>query len=255
LNAVSSDLVERDAESFFAKWAEAWPAARTAQLFASEGEWPLLRARVGALFEIAETCWALRDATVREHKLAWWLDEIRLHERGQARHPLLLAAPSLTLSTRGVEAALSTLNDTAPANASQALTRLSRLSDNPNATPVAVAAMQAVSAAMFLLALREGQPSAFVQAPLDLRARHAVASAETGVALDALVATLAGQWRGEFVARYRSLSRGDFQRQRGLRVLHHSALGVIDTLTTGRAVPVLDWRHTLSAWWAVAGLR
>jgi hypothetical protein len=255
LNVVSSDLVERDAESFFTKWSEAWPAARTAQLFASEGEWPLLRARIGVLFEIAETCWVLRDPTVREHKLAWWLDETRLHERTQARHPLLLAAPMLKLSSRGVEAALSALNDTAPSNASQALTRLSRLSDNPNDTPVAVAAMQAVSAAMFLLTLREGQPSAFVQAPLDLRARHAVASAETGIALDALVATLAGQWRGELVARYRSLSRTDFQGQRGLRVLHHLALGVIETLAAGRAVPALNWRHALSAWWAVAGMR
>lgn len=249
------ETIERVAESFFVKWADAWPAARTAQLFASEGEWPVLRARVGVLFEVAETCWVLRDPTVREHKLAWWLDEIRLHARGQARHPLLQAAPSLTLSTRGVEAALTALNETAPSNASQALTRLSRLADNPDATPVAVAAMQAVAAAMFLLALREGQPSAFVQAPLDLRARHAVASAATGVALDALVASLAGQWCDEFLARYRSVSRSEFRRQRGLRVLHHSALGVIDTLRSGRSVPVLDWRHTLSAWWAVAGLR
>lgn len=249
------DTVERDAEAFFAKWAEAWPSAHPARLFASDGEWPWLRARVGVLFEIAETCWVLRDATVREHKLAWWLDEIRLHERGQARHPLLLAAPALKLSVRPVESALQMLHESAPSHASQALTRIQRLSDDTNDAPTAAAAMQAIAAAMFLLALREGQPSAFAQAPLDLRARHAVASAETGIALDALVATLAGQWRDEIRARYRSLVRAEYHGRRGLRVLHHAALALTESLAGGGGVPALNWRHTLSAWWAVAGLR
>lgn len=252
---MASDTAERDAEAFFAKWVEAWPSLRTAQLFASDGEWPLLRSRVGSLFEIAETCWVLRDLTVREHKLAWWLDEVQRHERGEARHPLLQAAPMLKWSARGVEAALRTLNDAPPSTASQALTRIQRLSDQPNESPVAIAAMQALSVAMFLLALREGQPSAFAQAPMDLRARHAVASAETGIALDALVATLAGQWQGEILARYRSLPRAAYAGGRGLRVLHHSALGLIRALAAGRDVPAVNWRHAVSAWWAVAGLR
>lgn len=252
---MASDTAERDAEAFFAKWTEAWPSLRTAQLFASEGEWPMLRARVGTLFEIAETCWVLRDVTVREHKLAWWLDEVRLHERGQARHPLLQAAPTTKLSLRPVESAVASLHESAPSNASDTLTRIQRLSDQTNEAPVAIAAMQALAVAMFLLALRQGQPSAFAQAPLDLRARHAVASAETGIALDALVATLAGQWQAEILARYRSLPRAAYAGGRGLRVLHHSALGLIRALAAGRGVPTLDWRHALSAWWAVAGLR
>lgn len=249
------ETIERDAEAFFAKWAEAWPSAHTARLFASDGEWPWLRARVGVLFEIAETCWVLRDATVREHKLAWWLDEIRLHERGQARHPLLQAAPTLKLSTRPVESAVASLHESAPSDASQALARAQRLCDDPNEPPVVIAATQALSVAMFLLALREGQPSAFAQAPLDLRARHALASAETGIALDALVAALAGQWRDDIRARYRSLARGEYHGRRGLRVLHHASLGLIEALASGQGVPTLNWRHALSAWWAVAGLR
>lgn len=249
------ESVERDAEAFFGKWAEAWPAARTARLFASDAEWPLLRARIGVLFEIAETCWVLRDATVREHKLAWWLDELGLHERGQPRHPLLQAVPTLKLSAHVVESALLALNEAAPAHAAQALTRIRRFSDSTHDAPVTIAATEAVAAAMFLLALREGQPSAFAQAPLDLRARHALASAETGIALDALVATLAGQWQGELRTRYRSLTRSEYHSRRGLRVLHHAALGLIDALAGGRNAPELNWRRTLSAWWAVAGLR
>ena len=253
--AMESETVERDAESFFAKWAEAWPAARGAQLFASEGEWPLLRARVGTLFEIAEACWVLRDATVRMHKLSWWLDELRLHAEGRARHPLLQAAPGLKLSTRLAEHALHSLDDATPASPSQTLTRIQRLAENAHDAPIAVAATQASAAAMFLLALRDGQPSAFAHAPLDLRARHEVASAATGIALDALVATLALAWRDELWARYRSLSRAEWQGQRGLRVLNHGALGVIDALAAGRAVPGANWRSTLAAWWSVAGLR
>jgi hypothetical protein len=246
--------VERDAEAFFGKWAEAWPATRLARLFASDAEWPMLRARIGVLFEVAETCWVLRDATVREHKLAWWLEELGLHERGHARHPLLQAAPMLRLSAGVVESALLALNEAAPANAAEALSRIQRLSSDPD-EPVASAAMQALSAAMFLLALRAGQPSAFAQAPLDLRARHAVASAESGVAMNALVATMARQWREELRSRFRSFARTDFQGQRGLRVLQHEAVGVVDALAGGRDVPELNWRSTLSAWWAVAGLR
>lgn len=249
------DTIERDAESFFAKWTEAWPAANTARLFASEGEWPLLRARFGTLFEVAETCWVLRDATVREHKLAWWLDEFRLHERGQARHPLLQAAPAAVTSTRPVEHALAALHASAPSDASQALTRIQQLADHPRDAPAGVAASQAVLVALYLLCLREGQPSAFAHAPLDVRARHAVASAESGVALDALVATLAAQWRDEIAARQRSIARADWQGRRGLRVFGQAALGVIDALAAGRGVPDLNWRSTLSAWWAVAGLR
>ncbi|HWT14868.1 MAG TPA: hypothetical protein VN581_03710 [Patescibacteria group bacterium] len=249
------DTFERDAESFFAKWAEAWPAALSARLFASEGEWPPLRARVGTLFEIAEACWVLRDATVRAHKLSWWLDELRQHAEGRARHPLLLAAPELKLSTRMVEHALRSLDAATPSNSSQTLTRIQRLAENANDAPTAVAAMQAMSAAMFLLALREGQPSAFAHAPLDLRARHAVAGAETGVALDALVATLALAWRDELRARFRSMPRASWHGQRGLRVLNHAALGVIDALAAGRGVPSADWRSTFAAWSAVAGLR
>lgn len=246
--------VERDAEAFFGKWAEAWPATRLARLFASDAEWPMLRARIGVLFEVAETCWVLRDATVREHKLAWWLEELGLHERGHARHPLLQAAPMLRLSAGVVESALLALNEAAPANAAEALSRIQRLSSDPD-EPVASAAMQALSAAMFLLALRAGQPSAFAQAPLDLRARHAVASAESGVALDALVAALAGQWQQALRDRYRSLTRRAYHGRRGLRVLHHAALGLIEALAGGRDAPELNWRGTLSAWWAVAGLR
>ena len=85
--------------------------------------------------------------------------------------------------------------------------------------------------------------------------RSAVASAATGIALDALVATLALAWRDELRARYRSLPRAEWQGQRGLRVLNHGALGVIDALAAGRAVPGANWRSTLAAWWSVAGLR
>jgi len=40
-----------------------------------------------------------------------------------------------------------------------------------------------------------------------------------------------------------------------MRVLHHAGLALLEALADGDGVPALNWRHTLSAWWAVAGLR
>jgi len=247
--------VEQDAEAFIAKWVDAWPALALARLFASPGEWPLLRGRVGSLFEIGEACWVLRDATVREHKLAWWQEDLTLHAQGQARHPLLAAARDLHLPAHLAGQALVATREIAPANPSQALTRIVRMTANTVDPPIAVACTQAMLVALYLLALREGQPSAFAQAPLDLRARHAVASAETGVALAALVATLASSWRDELVLRYRSSPRSHWHGARGLRVLHQQALALIEALAAGRGVPTPGWRSAWSAWRAVAGLR
>lgn len=247
--------IELDAEAFFAKWAQAWPAAQSAKLFASPQEWPRLRARAGTLFEIGEVCWVLRDPTVREHKLAWWHDELQMHARGGARHPLLKAAPALRLSPFLAERALASVHEHAPSNPSQTLTRILRLSENAEDAPVAVACSQALLAAMFLLALREGQPSAFAHAPLDLRARHAVASAETGIALDALVATLANAWRDELTLRFQTLPRADWHGARGLRVLNQQALALIDAFAQGRSAPAPGWRNALAAWRSVVGLR
>jgi hypothetical protein len=251
----SADALELDAESFFAKWSQSWPAAQAARLYASPQEWPLLRARAGTLFEIAECCWILRDPTVREHKLAWWHDELQLHAQGKARHPLLAAAPTIRLSTRIAEHALAVLHEAPPSTASQSLTRILRLADNAADPLAAVACSHALLVALFLLALREGQPSAFAQAPLDLRARHAVASADSGVALDALVATLAHAWRDELRSRYATLPRADWHGARGLRVLNQQALSLIEALAAGRAAPEPGWRTAVSAWWAVTGLR
>ena len=208
--------IEADAAGFFAKWAEAWPAARSAQLFASEGEWPRLRARIGVLFEIGEACWVLRDATVRAHKLAWWKDELRLNGESRPRHPLLLATPGLKLSPRMADYALQSLDDATPSNASETLVRIQRLAENSDDAAVVVATVQILAVAMYLLALREGQASAFAHAPLDLRARHGVADAETGTVLGALVTTLALIWRDELQARYRRLPRVEWHGQRGM---------------------------------------
>ncbi len=247
--------VDLDAEAFIAKWADAWPALALARLFASPGEWPLLRGRVGALFEIGEACWVLRDATVREHKLAWWQEELTLHGQGQARHPLLAAARDLQLSPELAGQALFGLDESAPEDPSQALTRIVRLTANSADPPIAVACTQSLLVGMYLLALREGQPSACAQAPLDLRARHAVAGAETGVALQALVATLASRWHNELRLRYRSSARSHWHGARGLRVVYQQALALIEALAAGRDPPHAGWRSAWCAWRAVAGLR
>ena len=246
---------EADAEEFFGKWQRAWPSLATARLFCSDGEWPKLRARVGVSFEVAEALWLLSDATVREHKLMWWHDELERHGRHEARHPLLLTAPTLALSPRIVAAAISALHEGAPVDASRTLTRIARLAAHTTDDETAHVAGQTLMAAMFLLVLRTGTSSSFAQAPLDLRARFAVADAASGVALNALVAALAESWRGELRLRYVHLSRQRWQGARGLRVLTRLALELIEALARGAEPPVVNAASTMRAWLSVVGMR
>ena len=246
---------DADAEAFFDKWRNSWPALGAARLFASENEWPRLRARVGVSFEIAEASWLLTDATVREHKLMWWHEELQRHAQGQARHPLLLAAPALMLSPRIVAAALASLHESAPADASQTLTRVTRLAAHATDAEVGHVAGQLLLAAVYLLALRAGRVSAFAHAPLDLRARFAVADAAGGMALASLSSALAAAWQGELSLRFTNLSRRDWQGSRGLRVLSQLALDLIHGLARGREPSGPNVLGTVRAWACVVGLR
>lgn len=246
---------ELDAESFFAKWLDAWPALRLARLFASPGEWPRLRGRVGALFEIAEASWVLRDEGVRVHKLQWWREELQQHAAGAARHPLLVAAGAASCSPLLAAHALDQVQQPAPADATQALGRIRLLAAAASDASVDVACAQALLAGMHLLALDDALPGAFALAPLDLRARHALAGAERGAALRALVASLARAWQGELANHRDALPRSRWHGARGMRVLHQQALALIAALADGHAAPPLGWRSAFSAWRAVAGLR
>lgn len=247
--------VEREAEAFFAKWDEVWPPASGARLFASPDEWPALRARFGVLFEIAEVCWILRDATVRAHKLAWWQEEIDLHRTGQARHPLLRAAPTALIPPHGAAQALSSWQSGAPEQVAMSSERIRQLAAHPGDLPVVEGATENVLMAMYLLCLREGQTSALAQAPLDLRARLAVGSNPTETQCVQLAQALAAHWRAELGKSLPKFARSDWQGRRGLRVLDRAAWRLIDALARGRAVPDWNWRATLSAWWHVVGLR
>lgn len=247
------DTRERDAAAFFATWEQAWPATRLAKLFASEREWPALRARLAVLFELGEACWMLRDATVRAHKLAWWQDELRGHAQGHSRHPVLLAAPAAPFRVEAVDALQkNALIESAPDDAAIAfaiLPTLAATDDSPEAI-----ADRSILAAMGLMALREGHPAALALAPLDLRARHAVATADDA-GRAALVAALAQAFAERLQDAQRRVKRADWHGARGLRVMQRTALDTVMALADGRDIPAQDWRSAWSAWWAVVGLR
>lgn len=255
MNAVAALSVDADAEAFLEKWLRAWPALAYAKLFASEGEWPGLRARVGVAFELAEASWLLSDATVREHKLLWWQEELALHAAGKARHPLLKPVSTLTLPADLARSALANLHAAAPTDADAALSRIAQIAARADEAEVTQVSATVVLAAMYLLALRTAAPSAFAQAPLDLRARFAVAEATPGKSLNALVSALAQRWCDQLSRREAQLPKSSWHGVRGQRILTRLGLDLMLALARGREPATGHWRNTLRAWSTVAGLR
>lgn len=255
MNAAATLSIDADAEAFLEKWLRAWPALAYAKLFASEGEWPGLRARVGVAFELAEASWLLSDATVREHKLLWWQEELALHAAGKARHPLLKPVPTLTLPADIATSALANLHAAAPTDADAALSRIAQIATRAEDAEIMQFASTVVLSAMYLLTLQTAAPSAFAQAPLDLRARFGVADATSSAALNALVSSLAHAWCECLTRLDAQLPKSCWQGARGQRILTRLGLDLLHALARGKEPAASHWRNTLRAWSTVAGLR
>lgn len=192
---------------FVAKWQRREPEMAQAEPFCAPALRPRYRAWGALVHELREAAFELSDPRVSQVKGQWWAEELVGLAGGRARHPVTGPLAGLAADWAGLAQALlaTTLEDSRPADAGQALARLQPLAQALARVEAAVfdaeagaADERAIAVHLLLHRLPEGL-AADDQAllPLNLLARHGLTAAEVAAGRGE---PLLRDWAGELLA-------------------------------------------------------
>jgi hypothetical protein len=251
-----SDNADRFGQ-FIAPWRITFPALALAELYASPGESERLLARSILVMECCDAVWRAGDERVTTAKLGWWAEEWERALAGQAQHPISahlqsapVAAPLLNLlrEREGI-----VLDDwQARVDAYRAIG--AEFARAFSAANTAALCWTALAASRHLAALWSAHAPAIAMLPMDIRARHQLATGSAN-------ATQCQKAAMEGAQHTASLLQNEFDRinstgwpqQRGMRVLTSIALRELCSL--GKPPSRFDGlRNGFAAWRTARGV-